>query len=477
MGTRGFSAGSMESTEESPLIPKKKKLSCKDRLGKRALLMIYCGLLLIVGVGNTIFFKKMSTALINYPYFLTQFTTVVYVPIFFAVVAYQFKFTNWITPAMTNISKFKFFVMGAFDSLSGVLALFGAAQTSGTLQALLNNAIIPITLVCSVVVLQTRFQLHEYLGSGVILLGVSVVVFIPQLMSTGAAVAGSAPNNIMFNIIYFSNVLPGALSAVYKEKIFASIDVEVNYLQAWVALFQLAFGFLLIPLNTFSFLGPNAMPFSQLPMALWQGWLCMCGTNTVLDDCYTGWTPHKDDKPCDECEGAWYPVVMYLFFNCSYNVLIVLIIKHGSAALLFVISTLALPIVQIMFSIRAINDPPDPLSWASLLGMGLIVGGLCLYNGKGGPSEGQEDVMIPQAGRPYLMTAPIRRNIMKHLIKDARQLRGSFYAKIGVISSPPTPHTYRHSPASSVRSEYSESWGSRAGTPSRNTPRLGPGGR
>jgi hypothetical protein len=39
---------------------------------------------------------------------------------------------------------------------------------------------------------------------------------------------------------------------------------------------------------------------------------------------------------------------------------IVLVIKYGSAALLWIILTLRLPLVQIAFAISFINDPPDP---------------------------------------------------------------------------------------------------------------------
>jgi hypothetical protein len=41
--------------------------------------------------------------------------------------------------------KRKFFFMGAFDAVAGVLMLFGGVHTAGSTQALLNNAVIPVT--------------------------------------------------------------------------------------------------------------------------------------------------------------------------------------------------------------------------------------------------------------------------------------------------------------------------------------------
>lgn len=134
----------------------------------------------------------MSSAMPNYPYFLSQVTTVVYanrfdwcrsclisilcsfwtvryLPFFFGLVAYELAFTNLITPEMRAFPKSKFFAMGAFDAVSGVFMsvalslsrcvsvaptrgvcliprrLFGGVHTSGSTQALLMNAVIPVT--------------------------------------------------------------------------------------------------------------------------------------------------------------------------------------------------------------------------------------------------------------------------------------------------------------------------------------------
>ena len=99
---------------------------------------------------------------------------------------------------------------------------------------------------------------------------------------------------------------------------------------------------------------------------------------------------------CDQCEGAWVPVVSFLVFNVCVNVLVMLIVKvttihlmggvlaykhdyflkrmllyrpvyflfclqHGSASLLYIILTLSLPVVNVAFSMRFIENPPEPL--------------------------------------------------------------------------------------------------------------------
>ncbi len=146
---------------------------------------------------------------------------------------------------------------------------------------------------------------------------------------------------------------------------------QANYLQAWVALFQLLFGFLLLPLQTLSVFGADGMPWASLPRAMIDGSKCLAGYNTVM----VNGTAHADN-----CSNSWIPVTLYLAFNCLNNVLAVLVIKTSGASLLFAVSTLSLPITQVLFSLEWVNSPADPVSCWNLLSLALIIAGLVLYN-------------------------------------------------------------------------------------------------
>ncbi|PHJ15156.1 transmembrane protein [Cystoisospora suis] len=58
--------------------------------------------------------------------------------------------------------------------------------------------------------------------------------------------------------------------------------MDVNYLQAWVALFQFLAGFLVLPFNSLSILGPQSIPLKDLPISLWNGAKCLFGYNTII---------------------------------------------------------------------------------------------------------------------------------------------------------------------------------------------------
>lgn len=328
---------------------------------KNFVIGIYSVLLLFSSVGNSIFNKKMTNAMPNYPYFLSQFTTLVYLPIFGAVVLYEFKFTDYITEEQTKFPKYKFFIMGMLDSIAGIFTLFGGVYTSGNTQGLLFQTVVPITMIMAYFILGTRYRISQVFGALVIMIGVVVVILPKFLYPSTDPTESTTPDKPIFNIIFLLSVLPMAFSTIYKEIAFNDIELDVNYLQYWVAVWQFLFGFLLIPLNTFSFLGPNQMTWSELPYAIWNGMKCLGGYNTIVSHC----GPKKlgFDIPCDTCETAYVEVIVYLLFNCLYNVSITLLIKHGSAALLYIIMTLRLPIVNIAFSLKFVENPPEPFDW------------------------------------------------------------------------------------------------------------------
>ena len=290
----------------------------------------------------------------------------------------------------TSFPKRKFFWMGVFDSISGVLVLFGAVHTSGSNQALLTNAVIPVTMALSYVILKQRFVRTEYIGSTVIMLGVATVM-LPQMFPSFSAFSseqdsggdiGQDDNSDLplFNFLFLLSNVPGALSSIYKELAFVDADIDANYLQAWVSLWQSLFGFALIPLNTLQFLGPQAVAWDKLWSSFVDGGWCLLGYNVLVPPhCTSHHVTDSSLPPCDDCEGAWIPIAAYIVFNMLFNVYTVLLIKYGSATLMFIIMTLRLPMIQWAFSVRAFNDPPDSFGWAAGIGLTVILLGLVVY--------------------------------------------------------------------------------------------------
>jgi len=86
------------------------------------------------------------------------------------------------------------------------------------------------------------------------------------------------------------------------------------------------------------------------------------------------------EKPCDHCSEALQPVVIYLVFNLLLNIFSILVIKHGSAALSFLVSTLRMPLSALAFSSTFImGDDAITPSLGDLVSLIVILAGLCSY--------------------------------------------------------------------------------------------------
>ena len=158
-----------------------------------------------------------------------------------------------------------------------------------------------------------------------------------------------------------------ALSSVYKEKALGEHDVDVIYLNGWIAVFQTVMS---LPMAIPTAMA-TALPFEDIPQNIYDGFKCYVGINTVLDES----SPHL---VLDQCGTAPYFVSAFIAFNLVYNVLIIVILKRGSSSLLYLSSTVLVPVNDGMFSLKFIPGH-KPLHLADVLGLVVIMLGLLLY--------------------------------------------------------------------------------------------------
>jgi hypothetical protein len=94
------------------------------------------------------------------------------------------------------------------------------------------------------------------------------------------------------------------------------------------------------------------------------------GINTI--------TENDDLMKADNCSQAPLFVTTYLVFNVVYNILIVVILKHGSANILWMASTAIVPLSNVAFSLN-IMPGHQPLKIWDIIGLFVIMFGLVLY--------------------------------------------------------------------------------------------------
>jgi len=202
-------ATDMKGEEQAPLLinvedPNASAISkfwteFKEAMSKKENLIVLMYVLLYVasGIFNSIMLKKTMNCFENYPFFLTQLLNYGYIPIFGAVVLYQVLFTNNIPAEMRQFPWWKFLIMGALDAVNGYVVVIGGVDTSGPLQQLLNQAIIPFTMLGAFIFLKERYSWVQMGGALIIVAGV-VISLLPSF--TGSDNIGQ--NKIFFNIFY-----------------------------------------------------------------------------------------------------------------------------------------------------------------------------------------------------------------------------------------------------------------------------------
>ncbi|KAK5578132.1 hypothetical protein RB653_003085 [Dictyostelium firmibasis] len=409
---------------------------------KTATILIFIVLYILFGVVNSLLLKKVMNSFSNYGFFLNQLTNYGYVPIFGSVVAYKLLFTNDIPKDTRSFPQFKFLIMGALDAVTGYFVVIGGIKTSGPLQQLLNQSVIPFTMLTSFIFLKERYSLIQ-LGGALIIIGGVVVSLIPSFTGNN-----STGNMLFYNFFYLISMIPYAFSNVYKVIGFSTVeDMDVWYLQYFDSLYQSLVGTVLFPINNW-LPPPSDMKFNQVIPQLETGAKCLFGINTLVEQFNSTSNTllptscnYDDNTTCDNCHGAWIIVLVYMTVNVVYNVFILLVLKHAGATVFSIANTLRLPLTNIAFSFKFVmGSDASPFSGLSVVGLFIILFGLGGYRvgsmikqKKASPDSATDVVTTPKVfpGQFGEIFAPVvlRKNIPP---KTQAHLRNSFFGKLGI---------------------------------------------
>lgn len=324
-------------------------------------LLIYFALMVFVGLGNKIFNKLETIPMYNYPNFLNLLTTAVFVPCCFAYIIPAAR-KGWIPKEQLEMPRKPFAVMGGLDAMAGIMQVFSATYLPGPLIILLSQAAIPISMVISKYMLNAHYNRFQYVGALIVAGGI-MVVLAPTLSGEG---------DVLWTIIMIASTVPMTLSSVYKEIALGETELDAMYLNGWIAVFQFFFSFPLMIPAALASSPPVAIP--DLPQNLWNGMRCFMGYDSI----------HSCDDDGDDCqEDNCFPqapmfVCCYLVFNQAYNLLILLILKHGSANILWLSFTLMVPLGNVAFTLNFIPEHA-PLRITDIIGLIVICLGLCMY--------------------------------------------------------------------------------------------------
>ena len=362
-------------------------------------------------------------------------------------------FNNAITAEQLALPKRPFAIMGCLDCLATMMQIFASVYLPGPLLILLPQAAIPISMCLSRHLLGNRYRAFQYVGAVIVLAGIVVVLepmvthrhapdFICQAIDEerdcsicqvetneenclshrldvsgdvmslfalqwdrlwdttnnvtttdddeGQAIcewvsattvsAGEEFLTLIWSGIMILSCIPMTLSSIYKEIALGDgMELDPIYMNGWIAIFQFFFSlFLAVPAGMAS--SPPIEP-SDLPRNIYQGFLCYVGVGSIETGCHP-------DTMCSSHAALF--VNLSLLFNVFYTLLMMYILKFGSASLLYLALTVMVPIGNLAF---ALPFMPQTTSFhmSDLIGLGVIMSGLMLYRFADGQKETSVD--------------------------------------------------------------------------------------
>lgn len=211
---------------------------------------------------NTVLFKialnSFSSPTTNYGFFVSQFSTLLYT---FQAIVVSIVLA-WRNPESKLDISFRnqptYVYMGALDAASATLGAIAGVDTPGQLQTILNQMIIPFTMLFSLFFLGSSFEQYQIWGSVLILLG--TVLASSDYFFGSENEADDAPDvgNVILTasiVLYFISVIPSGFSNVYKERKMKEMDMNEVHISTVVSFWQLWIGFVFLPLLSLPQLG------------------------------------------------------------------------------------------------------------------------------------------------------------------------------------------------------------------------------
>lgn len=383
--------------------------------------------------------KLQAISMYNYPNALNVYGCVLFVVLCFAYIIPAARF-GLIPREQLVASKRPFAIMAVFDTLSGTMQVFSSIYLPGPLLVLLPQASIPISMLMSRVYLKSNYTTWQILGAAVVIGGILVVLepvmsnrhapdnvcvavnkandclaceaemtqedceryaspgdvlsFEPErILSPGNETAlvcewvkssheTSDTSTLLFwSCILLLSCIPLSMSSIYKERKLSRYEFDPVYLNGWLCLFQTPMSAILaVPGGILS--SPPVTP-SELPANMWDGLKCFLGTGTITAGC------HPDD-----CRWAMITMVGFTLICFVYVNLMVLLLKFGSANLMFLALTLIVPVANLAFALP-IMPTPVTLHASDILGLVVIMAGIISYR-IGSTGDGDEEITSSQ---------------------------------------------------------------------------------
>jgi hypothetical protein len=176
-------------------------------------------------------------------------------------------------------------------------------------------------------------------------------------------------------VVYACSNIPMSLAYTFKESAFKNIKVNVIYLTQWVSIYQLGFGFLMLPLQTIPGLGSaNGLTLHESLESLKSGWSCFM----------------HETIECKE-RNAMGLLITYILVNFAFNLMGLYLVKHGSSVLNAISYSIILPLTVISFTLPFLGQYKEPFNWDTIMGLSVVLLGFTIWRKSSGVDDDDEN--------------------------------------------------------------------------------------
>ena len=304
---------------------------------------------IVITLTSTVFFYKELHALSSAPRFSNTMNTMfsVAIPLPFLLLH---NTHNISTPKIHIL-----FLLAVFNSAQNVLQHAGIdGINSGAYCVLLNQSVVPLTMIFSYILFHTKYTTYHILGAITVVLGVIV-----------SNASSSHPRSLKYTLVFLAGCLPQtALNLlVERTKKTTSLILDVIFLLVIMNLMSL-------PLNLiFDFIVDGFVASPTLNDHR-DGFRCLFHGTTTDDD---------DD---DECNRAYVYAMVYAPLGVMFCISNFVLVRSVSSTYYFVVVAFILPVQNLLLSwdwLMGSSVVGEISNISNLCGMLIVTLGLFLY--------------------------------------------------------------------------------------------------
>ncbi|KAL3845761.1 hypothetical protein ACJIZ3_003164 [Penstemon smallii] len=328
----------------------------------RISVIVWFAITLLLGVTNRVLHKLALVPMKDYPFFLAQFNSFVYVAVYFSVLHIRHR-AGITTDEMLAIPKTPFVMIGFLESVAIIFGMYSGAMLPGPVIPLLYQTLLVWQLVFSSLFLKRNYSLNQLVGCFLVAAG--VVVAVTSGSNNGKVLSGV---RILWPALMIAACAFQAGASIVKEYVF--LDAATRFkgkllddfiVNSFGSGFQALFILLFLPILS----SLKSIPLSELPLYFKSGAACFLniGINT------TG------------CDGAPLLPLLYIVSNIFFNISILNLLKFSNTVFASLAVRSSVPISIYVLSLPLPYLPRGVgLSHLFHLGSLILVVGLIIYN-------------------------------------------------------------------------------------------------